>query len=62
MLPDRAAAIRKAIFLAKKGDFVCITGKGHERGQIIKDAVLDFDDLKLCEKVLSDREKCKTEA
>lgn len=62
VLPDREEAIRKAIHLAKRGDFVCVTGKGHERGQIIKDVVLDFDDLKFCEKVLSDREKSKTEA
>jgi len=31
IIPDRQEAINKAIFLAKKGDFVVITGKGHEQ-------------------------------
>lgn len=29
-IPDRQAAITKAITMAKKGDFIVITGKGHE--------------------------------
>ena len=57
VLSDRSEAIRKAISLAKKGDFVCITGKGHERGQIIKDEVLAFDDIELCKKILKNLEK-----
>lgn len=31
IVPDRQQAINKAIALAKKGDFVLLTGKGHER-------------------------------
>lgn len=31
IIPDRQQAINKAISLAKKGDFVLLTGKGHER-------------------------------
>lgn len=41
---DRAAAINRAISLAKPGDSVLIAGKGHEDYQLIDGAVHPFDD------------------
>ena len=42
---DRRQAIASAIAGAKSDDIVLIAGKGHERGQIIGDLVLPFDDV-----------------
>ncbi|MDF2606674.1 MAG: murE [Bacillales bacterium] len=42
---DRRVAIKKAIQNAKKNDIILIAGKGHETYQIIKDEVLQFDDV-----------------
>jgi len=42
--PDRAAAIAKAVGLARPGDVVLIAGKGHETYQILGDRRIDFDD------------------
>ncbi len=44
---DRAAAIKKALLMAKEGDCVLIAGKGHEKHQIIGDRVIPFDDRKV---------------
>ncbi len=41
----RAAAISLALSMAKPGDVVAILGKGHEKGQIIGDTVVPFDDV-----------------
>ena len=43
--PDRRGAIARAIALAKPGDSVLVAGKGHEDYQLVKDAVLPFDDV-----------------
>ena len=42
--PDRRAAIRQAITLARPGDVVLIAGKGHERYQDIGGVQYPFDD------------------
>jgi UDP-N-acetylmuramoyl-L-alanyl-D-glutamate--2,6-diaminopimelate ligase len=42
--PDRAAAIARAVELARDGDVVVIAGKGHEPGQQFADRTLPFDD------------------
>ena len=47
VVPDRRAAIARAIELAKPGDAVLVAGKGHEDYQIVGDTVLDFDDRKV---------------
>jgi UDP-N-acetylmuramoyl-L-alanyl-D-glutamate--2,6-diaminopimelate ligase len=41
---DRAAAIEAALGELEMGDLLVIAGKGHERGQIVGDTVLPFDD------------------
>jgi UDP-N-acetylmuramoyl-L-alanyl-D-glutamate--2,6-diaminopimelate ligase len=44
VIPDREEAIIRAISLAASGDSVVIAGKGHERGQIIGEKIIPFDD------------------
>ena len=44
-IAPREDAIREAIADLKAGDVLVIAGKGHERGQIVGDTVLPFDDL-----------------
>lgn len=51
--PDRHKAIREALDEAKKGDFVLIAGKGHEKKQIFKDKTITFDDKDVVKKMLS---------
>lgn len=41
---DRKAAIDEAIGMARAGDVVVISGKGHETGQIVGNTVLPFSD------------------
>jgi len=43
-IPDRKAAIQRALIWAGAGDVVVIAGKGHETYQIIGSDVLPFDD------------------
>ncbi|RZK24337.1 MAG: UDP-N-acetylmuramoyl-L-alanyl-D-glutamate--2,6-diaminopimelate ligase [Hymenobacter sp.] len=44
LLPDRRAAIRAAVALARPGDLVLVAGKGHETYQEIKGVKTPFDD------------------
>ncbi|MGE4426271.1 MAG: UDP-N-acetylmuramoyl-L-alanyl-D-glutamate--2,6-diaminopimelate ligase [Solirubrobacteraceae bacterium] len=44
-IADRADAIARIIGLARPGDVVLIAGKGHERGQIVGDRTIPFDDV-----------------
>ncbi len=53
---DREQAIRRAIFLAKEKDVICIAGKGHERVQIVGDKLIPFDDREVAEKALRELE------
>jgi UDP-N-acetylmuramoyl-L-alanyl-D-glutamate--2,6-diaminopimelate ligase len=55
VLPDRAAAIEAAIAGAGKGDVVVIAGKGHETGQYIGGAVIQFDDREVAAQALARR-------
>jgi UDP-N-acetylmuramoyl-L-alanyl-D-glutamate--2,6-diaminopimelate ligase len=44
VIPDRAAAIARAVELAGEGDVVLIAGKGAEQGQELADRTIPFDD------------------
>jgi UDP-N-acetylmuramoyl-L-alanyl-D-glutamate--2,6-diaminopimelate ligase len=51
-VPDRRAAIERAIELAAAGDVVVIAGKGHERGQEVAGRVIPFDDREVAGEAL----------
>ena len=50
--PDRAAAIARAIELARNGDVVLIAGKGAEQGQELADGTIPFDDREVAREAL----------
>jgi UDP-N-acetylmuramoyl-L-alanyl-D-glutamate--2,6-diaminopimelate ligase len=52
IIPDRYAAIKRVLFMAKTGDTVLIAGKGHEDYQIIGDEKKHFDDRSVAKKIL----------
>jgi len=49
---DRAAAIGRAIELARPGDVVVIAGKGAEQGQEFGDRTVPFDDREAAKEAL----------
>jgi UDP-N-acetylmuramoyl-L-alanyl-D-glutamate--2,6-diaminopimelate ligase len=53
VIPDRKAAIARALSLARPGDTVAIAGKGHENVQIIGDRCLPFDDREVVRGLLA---------
>ncbi len=53
---DRATAIRRTIAGLGGGDVLLIAGKGHERGQIVGDRVLPFDDAEVARRALREIE------
>jgi len=52
---DRAAAIAKAVEVARPGDLVLVAGKGHEKYQVIGDRTLPFDDVAVAREALGRR-------
>jgi UDP-N-acetylmuramoyl-L-alanyl-D-glutamate--2,6-diaminopimelate ligase len=54
---DREEAIKKAIFMAEKGDIVLIAGKGHENYQIIGNKKFPFDDTEVAKKYIKKRQQ-----
>jgi UDP-N-acetylmuramoyl-L-alanyl-D-glutamate--2,6-diaminopimelate ligase len=50
--PDRRAAIRLSLGLARPGDLVLIAGKGHEDYQILGSTKIHFDDRKVAKEEL----------
>ena len=54
-VPDRAAAIARAIELAQPGDSVVIAGKGHETSQIFGDERRPFSDVTAARTVIERR-------
>ncbi|MDR0456515.1 MAG: UDP-N-acetylmuramoyl-L-alanyl-D-glutamate--2,6-diaminopimelate ligase [Treponema sp.] len=55
LIPDRPAAIRKAVSLARSGDVVLLLGKGHENTIIYQDHVMPFDEIAEAEKALEEQ-------
>jgi UDP-N-acetylmuramoyl-L-alanyl-D-glutamate--2,6-diaminopimelate ligase len=54
LIPDRPAAIRKALKLAGRNDLVLLLGKGHENSIIYADHVMPFDETEEAEKALGE--------
>jgi UDP-N-acetylmuramoyl-L-alanyl-D-glutamate--2,6-diaminopimelate ligase len=54
-IPDRRAAIERAVKDAYPGDLVLIAGKGHEKYQEIGDRRLPFDDVDVARAALAQR-------
>jgi UDP-N-acetylmuramoyl-L-alanyl-D-glutamate--2,6-diaminopimelate ligase len=52
IIPDRYAAIKRILLMAKTGDTVLIAGKGHEDYQIIGDEKKHFDDRTIVKRFL----------
>ncbi len=50
---DRAAAIARAVALARPGDVVLIAGKGAEQGQEFADRTIPFDDREAAKEALA---------
>ena len=49
---DRSEAIKKAIYMARKGDIVLIIGKGSDNYQILKNKIIEFSDIEEAKKQL----------
>jgi UDP-N-acetylmuramoyl-L-alanyl-D-glutamate--2,6-diaminopimelate ligase len=54
-IPDRAAAIRRAVALAGPQDVVLIAGKGHETTQEIAGRKIPFDDAEMAVRAIEER-------
>ncbi|MBN1224358.1 MAG: UDP-N-acetylmuramoyl-L-alanyl-D-glutamate--2,6-diaminopimelate ligase [Candidatus Aminicenantes bacterium] len=54
--PDRKKAIREALRLAKRDDYVLVAGKGHENYQIVGDEVHTFDDADVIREIIKELE------
>ena len=58
-IPDRRAAIERAVKEARAGDLVLIAGKGHEKYQEIGDRRLPFDDVEVARAALAQRRRSR---
>jgi UDP-N-acetylmuramoyl-L-alanyl-D-glutamate--2,6-diaminopimelate ligase len=54
LIPDRPAAIRKAVSLAKPGDLVLLLGKGHENSIIYRDRTDPYDEIREAKNALAE--------
>jgi UDP-N-acetylmuramoyl-L-alanyl-D-glutamate--2,6-diaminopimelate ligase len=55
LVPDRRAAIEKAVEMASPGDVVLIAGKGHETYQLIGGITHEFDDRLVAKEAIRSR-------
>ncbi|MBR6050861.1 MAG: UDP-N-acetylmuramoyl-L-alanyl-D-glutamate--2,6-diaminopimelate ligase [Clostridia bacterium] len=56
VIPDRENALKYALDVAEDGDFILISGKGHEKYQLVRGKKLPFDERE----ILSSLSKIKT--
>ncbi|GHT67213.1 UDP-N-acetylmuramyl-tripeptide synthetase [Spirochaetia bacterium] len=56
LIPDRPAAIRKALSLARPKDLVLLLGKGHENSIIYAEKTIPYDEIGETEKALAEIE------
>ncbi|MDE5614915.1 MAG: UDP-N-acetylmuramyl peptide synthase, partial [Treponemataceae bacterium] len=54
IIPDRPAAIRRALSLAGTDDIVLLLGKAHENSIIYKDHVMPYDEIREAEAALGE--------
>ncbi len=54
-IPDRRAAIEKALSIAKKNDTILITGMGHEQFRIVDGKKLPWNDAKVVREILDEK-------
>jgi len=57
--PNRKEAIKRALALGKKGDYILVAGKGHENYQIIGDKIIPFNDVEVIREILQKMEATK---
>lgn len=55
--PNRRTAIKQALTLANKDDYILVAGKGHEGYQIIRNKVIPFNDAKVIRSLLKGKKK-----
>lgn len=60
IIPDRAEAIGKSFDIAKKGDFVIITGKGAEETMAIGSQRIPWNDKRVVSEILAKKEVKRT--
>jgi len=51
-IPDRKKAIEEAIYNLNKNEILIIAGKGHEKKQIFKNQINNFEDAKICKSII----------
>jgi UDP-N-acetylmuramoyl-L-alanyl-D-glutamate--2,6-diaminopimelate ligase len=56
IIPERKEAIKHAISIGEKGDYILVAGKGHESYQIIKEKIFHYNDAEFLRNILSGRE------
>ncbi|MDR2186320.1 MAG: UDP-N-acetylmuramoyl-L-alanyl-D-glutamate--2,6-diaminopimelate ligase [Treponema sp.] len=54
LIPDRTAAVRRALSLARPGDLVLLLGKGHENSIIYSKETRPYDEIGEAEKALAE--------
>ncbi len=57
LIPDRKAAIIKAVEMAGPEDIILIAGKGHEDYQILNDRTIHFDDTEIAAEAIKGKQK-----
>jgi UDP-N-acetylmuramoyl-L-alanyl-D-glutamate--2,6-diaminopimelate ligase len=56
IVPDRKEAIKHALSVGERGDYILVAGKGHENYQVIKDKIIPFKDADVIRSILEIKE------